>query len=97
MRWLNWLRHLFGPPTPPLTQLSVRALLADPATVWLSCDEVFQLLDDYADRAARGEDVAHLLPTMHAHLEQCPGCRAQYEALARLLAEQARQAGHTSQ
>ena len=51
----------------------------------LSCDDVFELLDQYTEMAMRGEDVVGLLPLVHNHLEMCPDCREEYEALTRIL------------
>jgi len=51
----------------------------------LSCDEVFELLDVYAEMAARGEDVRELFPLVEHHLEMCPDCREEYEAVMRIL------------
>jgi len=51
----------------------------------LSCDEVFAMLDEYAEMASKGEDVGHLMPLIKQHLEMCPDCREEYEALARVL------------
>jgi hypothetical protein len=53
--------------------------------VELSCDEVHALLDQYADMANRGEDVASLLPLVHFHLDMCPDCREEYEVLSKIL------------
>jgi hypothetical protein len=53
--------------------------------VELSCDEVHALIDQYAEMAIRGEDVEELLPLVHFHLEMCPDCREEYEALSRIL------------
>lgn len=49
----------------------------------LSCDEVYALLDVFADAARRGEDVAALMPLVQHHLEMCPDCREEYHALLR--------------
>lgn len=51
----------------------------------LSCDEVFELLDVYAEMALRGEDVSESLPFVKHHLEMCPDCREEYEAVMRIL------------
>ena len=53
--------------------------------VELSCDEVFALLDQYAELQARGADAASLLPLVTKHLERCGDCREEYEALLRIL------------
>jgi hypothetical protein len=50
----------------------------------IPCDEVFDLLDQYVELEARGEDVAHLLPMVKRHLDRCRDCHEEYEALARV-------------
>lgn len=47
----------------------------------LSCDEVYALLDVFADRVSQGEDAAALMPLVQHHLEMCPDCRGEFEAL----------------
>jgi hypothetical protein len=51
----------------------------------LSCDEVLALLDQYTERAVRGEDVARLMPLVQRHLERCRDCMEEYQALERIL------------
>jgi hypothetical protein len=56
----------------------------DTDEVEIACDEVFDLLDQYVELDARGEDVAHLLPLVKRHLDKCRDCHEEYEALARI-------------
>ena len=51
----------------------------------LPCDDVFELLDEYTEAAARGEDTSSLLPYVQHHLEICRDCLEEYEALLRIL------------
>lgn len=51
----------------------------------LSCDEVHDLLGQFAEMALRGENAAGYLPLVHYHLEKCPDCKEEYEALTRIL------------
>jgi predicted anti-sigma-YlaC factor YlaD len=52
-----------------------------------TCDERFHC---WADLAARGEDLREILPEVVAHLEACPECREEFDAiLAIIRAEQA--------
>lgn len=53
--------------------------------VEIGCDEVFELLDQYVELEARGEDVTELLPLVKKHLDRCRDCHEEYEALARVL------------
>jgi hypothetical protein len=52
--------------------------------VEIGCDEVFELLDQYVELEARGEDVAYLLPMVKRHLDRCRDCHEEYEALAQI-------------
>jgi hypothetical protein len=51
----------------------------------LACGEVFDLLDQYAEKAAHGEDAAQLMPLVRQHLGMCPDCREEFEALLKVL------------
>ena len=53
--------------------------------VEIPCDEVFELIDEYADAAARGEDTSKLMPLVKHHLEICRDCLEEYEALVRII------------
>ena len=51
----------------------------------LSCDEVFALVDEYAEASQRGEDVTGLKPLIRHHLDMCRECDDEYQALLRVL------------
>jgi hypothetical protein len=51
----------------------------------ISCDDVHELLDQFAEMEMRGEDVVHLMPLVQKHLELCPDCREEHEALLQAL------------
>lgn len=51
----------------------------------LGSDDVFDLMDVYAEAEARGEDVATLLPLVKRHLDKCRDCHEEYEALLRII------------
>ena len=50
-----------------------------------SCDEVYALLDEFTEAVAPGQDVAKLMPLVQLHLEMCPDCREEFEALLRVV------------
>ena len=50
-----------------------------------SCDDVHRLLDQFAEAFLRGENVRQLMPLLQQHIEMCPDCREEYEALVRVL------------
>ena len=51
----------------------------------LTCAEVAELLDYYADLENAGENVRGLMPTVAQHLDICPECEEEYEALLKIL------------
>ena len=50
-----------------------------------SCDDVFDILDQYTEMVARGEDAGTLLPLIKHHLDMCPECQEEYDALLRIV------------
>ncbi len=51
----------------------------------LSCDDVHEILDQFTELKMRGEDVVYLMPLVQKHLDLCPDCREEHEALLRAL------------
>jgi hypothetical protein len=51
----------------------------------LDCGEVFHVLDQYTEAVAAGQDPKVILPLVQQHLELCPDCFEEYEALLRVL------------
>lgn len=51
----------------------------------VSCDEVFVVLDQFAEAMQRGENVLLFMPLIKQHLDVCPACREEYETLLRVL------------
>jgi len=50
-----------------------------------SCDDVYQLLDEFTEAVVQGKDVTQLMPLVQQHLELCPDCREEFEALLRVV------------
>lgn len=66
----------------------VKALLLEAVRthdVELTCQSTFELIDEYAEVAARGEDPAAVLPLVGQHLEICGECCEEYELLLKIL------------
>lgn len=51
----------------------------------LSCDEVYHLLDQYTEVVDRGENAQKLMPLVEHHIDICPDCREEFEALLRVI------------
>ena len=52
----------------------------------LTCPEVFELIDYYAQLEQSGENVRSLLPMLDQHLRLCGDCAEEYEALKQIIA-----------
>ncbi len=53
--------------------------------VEIGCDEVYDVLDQYAEAVASGQDVTDIMPFVIHHLEMCPDCFEECEALLKIL------------
>jgi hypothetical protein len=52
----------------------------------LSCEQCFELLDEYVDLERLGASADQQIPGMRAHLEGCLACREEHDSLLMLLA-----------
>jgi hypothetical protein len=52
----------------------------------VSCEECFELLDEYVELELQGADADNRLPGMRTHLDGCPACREDHESLRALAA-----------
>jgi len=50
-----------------------------------SCDDVFSKIDEYVEREVDKKDAEELMPLVREHLDMCPDCCEQYEALLDVL------------
>ncbi len=83
-RWIR-LDERKRPALPPELIGKVARQIEATHNVEYSCDDVYQLLDQFAEAVLRGADVAQLMPLVQRHLEMCPDCREEFEALLRIL------------
>lgn len=51
----------------------------------LSCDDVYALLDQFAESVTRGDPLTEIMAAIEQHLNVCPDCREEYEALMAML------------
>jgi hypothetical protein len=51
----------------------------------LVCDEVFNVLGEYTEAAARGEAAKDFMPLVQQHLDLCRDCFEEYDALLNVL------------
>jgi hypothetical protein len=72
------------------TRLITRLL--GPAGPEVSCEECFELLDEFVDLELAGADADGRLPGMREHLQGCPACHEDHESLRDLVRLQGDQA-----
>ncbi len=47
----------------------------------IGCQDCFDQVDHFADMVASGQDAASIFPLVQRHLELCPPCREEFQAL----------------
>ncbi len=60
--------------------------LLGPTEPELTCEECFEMLDEYVEHELANADADARIPGMRAHLAGCPACREDHESL-RVLVE----------
>ena len=73
----------------PESHASLVIRLLGPTEPELSCDECFDLLDQYVDLELAGHDADARVPGMRGHLRACPACHEDHESLRDFVAAQA--------
>jgi hypothetical protein len=51
----------------------------------MSCKEMYAQLDEFVERELKSHDAARIMPLIQEHIELCPGCCEEYEALLAVL------------
>lgn len=51
----------------------------------MACEEVFEVIDQYAELVVAGEDPEKVMPLVHHHLRMCGHCREEFEMLLDML------------
>ena len=49
------------------------------------CDEIYARIDEYVEREVDKKDAAELMPLVREHLDLCPECCEEYQALLDVL------------
>ncbi|HET9587174.1 MAG TPA: hypothetical protein VFO91_00175 [Anaerolineales bacterium] len=62
-------------------------ILEDVREEELHCSEIYSKLDEYVEREVSKKDAAQLMPLIREHLDICPECCEEYEALLDVLNE----------
>jgi len=51
----------------------------------IGCEECFEQVDRFAELVLDGKPAAEAMPLVQDHLEKCPDCREEFEALLEAL------------
>jgi predicted anti-sigma-YlaC factor YlaD len=65
--------------------------LLGPSGYEVGCEECFERLDEFVELELGGLDADAAVPGLRAHLEGCPACRDEYDALLSLVAGEDRE------
>jgi hypothetical protein len=82
----NWFRRPFKKwysPDPMMAKMLQSLAMTEEHEI--SCDDVYAVLDEFAEAVMRGENVLILMALVRKHLDMCPDCREGYETLLRML------------
>jgi hypothetical protein len=66
------------------TEAVLRRLLG-PAELELTCEQCFELLDEYVEYELEGAAPDERVPGMRAHLEGCSACHEEHDSLLALV------------
>jgi hypothetical protein len=64
--------------------------LLGPTGYEVGCEECFDRLDEFVELELAGADPEAAIPGLRAHLDGCPACREEHDALRALLLDDAR-------
>ena len=51
----------------------------------MSCEEMFAQLDEFVEREVKAHDAPKIMPLIQEHIDMCPDCCDEYEALLDVL------------
>jgi hypothetical protein len=83
------IRDFFAPPQKEELQDEVIVkflrILEDVRAEDMSCDDMFNRLDEFVEAEVESHDAEKLMPLVREHLDMCGHCEEEYEALLDVL------------
>ena len=81
------IKHIFQPQVELQDEVIVKFLriLEDVRAEEMSCDDMFNRLDEFVEAEVRSQDAEKLMPLIREHLDMCHECDEEYEALLDVL------------
>jgi hypothetical protein len=86
------IRHSLGlqKELPQETVIGIIRVLETMPAEGVTCDDLYARLDEYVEREVNKNDAAQIMPVIREHLDLCPECCEEYEALLEVLSKSAR-------
>lgn len=81
------IRNIFKPQEEMRDEVILRFLtvLEKARADELSCDDLYTRLDEFVETQVKSKDAAKIMPLIREHLDICPDCCEEYEALLTVL------------
>ena len=70
---------------PTATVMGFLRILESVREEEVPCDEIYARIDEYVEREVDKKDAAELMPLVREHLDLCPECCEEYQALLDVL------------
>ena len=87
------IRHSLGlqKELPKETVIGIMRVLETMPDEEISCEDLYNRLDEYVEREVDKKDAAQIMPILREHLDVCPECCEEYEALLEVLNKSSQQ------
>ncbi|HVN15270.1 MAG TPA: hypothetical protein VMT73_05975 [Anaerolineales bacterium] len=85
---MQWFRGLFHKEKAEISDELIRDVIRSLQMKHddeCDCNDVYKIVDQYAETQIKGEDAAKLMPLIKEHLDTCNDCSEQYQALLEIL------------
>jgi hypothetical protein len=81
------LRNIFNPQEELRDEVVLKFLsvLEKARAEDLSCDDLYTRLDEFVETQVKSKDADKIMPLIREHLDMCPDCCEEYEALLTVL------------
>jgi hypothetical protein len=70
---------------PEETVIGIMRILETLPSEEITCEDLYARLDEYVEREVNKKDAAQIMPILREHLDICPECWEEYEALLEVL------------
>ncbi|MDD2921445.1 MAG: hypothetical protein PHQ36_04095 [Anaerolineales bacterium] len=81
------IKNIFNPQKELQDEVVVKFLrvLENVRSEEMSCSEMYAHLDEFVEREVKSKDAKKIMPLIQEHIDMCPECGDEYEALLDVL------------